>query len=64
MRRRDFVAGLIATAGRPLDIRAEQAPSPAPVDYPWFAGSVNGQYRLRVTEEAARSLRIDLRSWV
>jgi putative ABC transport system substrate-binding protein len=36
----------------------------APVDYLWLAGSVNGQYRLRVTEEAARSLRVDLRSWV
>jgi putative ABC transport system substrate-binding protein len=36
----------------------------APVDYLWLAGAVNGQYRLRVTEEAARSLRVDLRSWV
>ena len=26
MRRRDFIAGLIATAGGPFDIRAEQAP--------------------------------------
>jgi len=38
--------------------------SQAPVDYLWFAQSVNGQYRLRVTEDAARSLRVDLRSWV
>jgi hypothetical protein len=26
MRRRDFIAALIATAGQPFDIRAEQAP--------------------------------------
>jgi len=36
----------------------------ATVNYLWFAGSINGQYRLRVTEEAAQSLRVDLRSWV
>jgi putative tryptophan/tyrosine transport system substrate-binding protein len=36
----------------------------ATVNYLWFAGSVNGQYRLRITEEAAQSLRVDLRSWV
>jgi putative tryptophan/tyrosine transport system substrate-binding protein len=36
----------------------------ATAHYLWFAGSVNGQYRLRVIEEAAQSLRVDLRSWV
>src|SRR5262249_10817390 len=36
----------------------------ATVNYLWFGGSPNGQYRLRVTEEAAQSLRVDLRSRV
>jgi putative ABC transport system substrate-binding protein len=51
-------------SSRYVQFARELSKPPAPVDYLWFAGSVNGQYRLRVTEEAARSLRIDLRSWV
>jgi putative tryptophan/tyrosine transport system substrate-binding protein len=51
-------------SGRYVQFAAELNKPPATVDYLWFAGSVNGQYRLRVTEEAAQSLRVDLRSWV
>jgi putative ABC transport system substrate-binding protein len=51
-------------SGRYVQFAAELNKPPAPVNYLWFAGSVNGQYRLRVTEEAAQSLRVDLRSWV
>jgi hypothetical protein len=51
-------------SGRYVQFAAELNKPPAPVNYLWFAGSVNGQYRLRVTEEAAQSLRVDPRSWV
>jgi len=34
------------------------------VNYLWFGGSPSGQYRLRVTEEAAQSVRVDLQSRV
>jgi putative tryptophan/tyrosine transport system substrate-binding protein len=51
-------------SGRYVQFAGELNKPPAPVNYLWFAGSVNGQYRLRVTEQAAQSLRVDLRSWV
>jgi putative ABC transport system substrate-binding protein len=51
-------------SGKYVQFARDLNKSQAPVDYLWFADAVNGQYRLRVTEEAARSLRVDLRSWV
>jgi len=51
-------------SGRYVQFASELNKPRATVDYLWFAQSVNGQYRLRVTEDAARSLRVDLRSWV
>jgi putative tryptophan/tyrosine transport system substrate-binding protein len=51
-------------SGKYVQFAAELNKPQATVNYLWFAASVNGQYRLRVTEDAAQSLRIDLRSWV
>ncbi len=50
--------------GKYVQFASAVAKPQATVNYLWFAGSVNGQYRLRVTEDAAQSLRTDLRSWV
>jgi len=44
--------------------RARSTAVQATVNYLWSGGSPNGQYRFRVTEEAAQSLRVDLRSRV
>jgi putative ABC transport system substrate-binding protein len=51
-------------SGKYVQFASELNKPRATVDFLWFAQSVNGQYRLRVTEDAARSLRVDLRSWV
>lgn len=51
-------------SGKYVQFAAELNKPQATANYLWFAGSINGQYRLRVTEDAAQSLRVDLRSWV
>ena len=51
-------------SGKYVQFATELHRPQATVNYLWFRGSANGPYRLRVTEEAAQSLRVNLRSWV